>query len=130
MDKIKLYHSEGSPFARKVRILLIEKNLDFEPDVLNALRPITEFEAKNPAPAVPVFEHGEVTLFESNLIHEQLLETFADVPPSDEQVPPLSPWIRRPQHKWTDGKTLSVLESLRNSVVNTTFLVRYGGAVV
>lgn len=35
----KLWFSEGSPFARKVRIVLAEKGLDYEKDVLNGIRP-------------------------------------------------------------------------------------------
>jgi hypothetical protein len=45
---MKLYYSEGSPFARKVRIVLAEKGLAFESDVANGLRPAES--ASTPAP--------------------------------------------------------------------------------
>jgi glutathione S-transferase len=40
---VKLYYSQGSPFARKVRIVLAEKALDYEKDELNQLRPSKTF---------------------------------------------------------------------------------------
>ena len=36
---MKLYFSNGSPFARKVRVVLAELGLDYETDILDGLRP-------------------------------------------------------------------------------------------
>ena len=38
----KLLYSSGSPYARRVRVVLIEKGLEFESDVNDAVRPIEE----------------------------------------------------------------------------------------
>ena len=61
---MKLYYSLGSPTARKVRIVLDEKGLEFESDILNKLRPVDEFKSINPMLMVPVLEDGSLTLFE------------------------------------------------------------------
>ena len=39
---MKLYCSNGSPFARKVRIVLAEKGLACEVDIQDRLRPVEE----------------------------------------------------------------------------------------
>lgn len=51
---MKLYFSNGSPFARKVRIVLAEKGLAFESDIDNGLR--AEGLLPSPTLAVPVLE--------------------------------------------------------------------------
>lgn len=129
MADLKLYYSEGSPFARKVRIVLEELGVEFESDVLNALRPVADIEARNPALSIPVLEHGDLTLFESDLIVEYALENFGSNSPGTESTPFMrSMW--RASHRWADGKCLSVSESLGSSIVNTALMTRYGGVSV
>ena len=50
---LRLLYSNGSPFARRVRIVLMEKGLAFEGDVNDAVRPIEEIRPHNPALQVP-----------------------------------------------------------------------------
>ena len=71
---MKLYYSEGSPYARKVRIVLAEKGLDFEGDQSHTGMSVEEHAAINPNLQVPIFEDGDLRLFESNLILEYLLK--------------------------------------------------------
>jgi glutathione S-transferase len=48
----KLLYSNGSPYARRVRVVLIEKRLEFASDVNDAVRPIEEPVLNDlPAPA-------------------------------------------------------------------------------
>ena len=116
----KLYFSNGSPFARKVRIILLEKGLDFEADINDAVRPIEEIEPLNPALQVPVFEDNGRRLFGSNLIISYLFETY---PSSDRSTaPPLAPTITRPECHWEDSLILTGIESMADSLANVRLL--------
>ena len=118
---ITLLHTLGSPFARKVRIALAEKRLEYEKDVASAAkRPLDVFSAQNPSLTVPVLLDGDVTIFESNLILEYLLRTYPGNAPDSPQ-PPLAATLTRPEHHWEDAKTLAVLESMANTMVNMRF---------
>ena len=113
----KLYYSQGSPFARKVRVVLAEKGLDYEGDETPLGRPLGELAAINPNLQVPIFDDGELRLFESNLIIDYLLRTYSDTPPDGPQ-PPLASSMTRPEHHWEDAKILATLETLGISMVN------------
>lgn len=73
---LKLYMAPISPFARKVRIVLHELGLEFEPDVARGMRPADEFRMVNPAMTVPVLVDCDLVLFDSTVIVEYLLETY------------------------------------------------------
>lgn len=115
---MKLYFSEGSPFARKVRIVLAEKGLAFEGDVSNGLR--SPEATATPTMAVPVLEDGAVRLWESDLIIDYLLHTYPDAKPAaaDSVQPPLSPWLARPDRHWQDMATLAMIATCASSMVN------------
>lgn len=115
---MKLYFSEGSPFARKVRIVLAEKGMAFESDVNNGLR--SPEAAATPTMAVPVLEDGALRLWESDLIIDYLLRTYPDAKPSvaDSAQPPLSPWLARPDRHWQDMATLAMIATCASSMVN------------
>jgi glutathione S-transferase len=114
---MKLYYSPGSPFARKVRILLAEKGLEYEKDELAALRPAKDFGQINPNLAVPVLIDGNIQLFESNLILEYILRTYPEQGPNSPS-PPLASTLNRPEFYWEDAKIIAVLETMANSIVN------------
>ena len=86
---MKLYFSNGSPFARKVRVVLAELALSYETDILDGLRPTSS--PPGPTIAVPVLEDGALRLWESDLIIDYLLRTYAIAKPAGQ--PPLSPWM-------------------------------------
>ena len=117
----KLWFSEGSPFARKVRIVLAEKGLAYEKDVLNGIRPADTHQKIHPGLLVPVLVDGELTLFESNLIIDYLLRTYPANPPEMPQ-PPLVPALTRPERHWEDAKMLAVLETMGNALANFKLL--------
>lgn len=116
---MKLYYSNGSPFARKVRIALIEKGLPFEADVDDRLRPIDEM--PGPTLAVPVLEDDGQRLWESDLIVDYLLKTYPD---SNARLadPPLAPWLARPDHYWHDMTVLATIATCANTMVNMRFM--------
>lgn len=72
-----LYHYPISPFSRKVRILLKEKDLDFQLVVENFWERRREFLAMNPAASVPVLveENGRMYA-DSTAICEYLEERY------------------------------------------------------
>jgi glutathione S-transferase len=115
---MKLYFSNGSPFARKVRIVLAEKGLAFESDIDNGLR--AEGSLPSPTLAVPVLEDGSVCLWESDLIIDYLLRTYPEArqPTTDAVNPPLAPWLARPEQHWQDMATLATIASCAESLVN------------
>lgn len=117
----KLLYSNGSPFARRVRIVLIEKGLDFESDIYDAVRPIEDIRPHNPALQVPVLYDGERHLFGSNLILHYLFATYTDA--AGTQDVPLAPTPTRTEQHWDDSLTLTAIESLADSLVNVRFMM-------
>lgn len=115
---MKLYCSNGSPFARKVRIVLAEKGLAYDADIQDRLRPVEE--ALGPTLAVPVLDDGGRRLWESDLIIDYLLKTYPDCKPTADMAaaPPLAPWMTRPDRHWDDMTTLATLASCATSIVN------------
>jgi len=115
---MKLYFSEGSPFARKVRIVLAEKGLPFESDVSGGLR--SPEATATPTMAVPVLEDGALRLWESDLIVDYLLRTYPDAksPVASSAQPALSPWLARPECHWQDMATLAMIATCASSMVN------------
>lgn len=80
-----LYHLWLCPFARKVRIALSEKKLEFDLVIEKAWERRDEFLALNPAGEVPVLvEHTDseapVAIADSNVICEYLDDAYPDPP--------------------------------------------------
>lgn len=76
-----LHHLPLSPFARKVRLVLNEKRLPFEPKVERVWERRPEFLAINPAGTVPVLvEDSGIVVPDSGVICEYLEEAYPDVP--------------------------------------------------
>ena len=117
----KVIYSNGSPFARRVRVVLLEKDLDFESDVNDGGRPIEAIQPHNPALQVPVFYDGDRHLFGSNLILQYLYHTYPDRPakPAD---PPLAPSITRAERHWDDMLILTAIESMADSLIGVRLL--------
>jgi len=91
-----------------------------------ALRPQETHKNIHPGLSVPVLQDGKLTLFESNLILDYLLQTYPKNSP-DSPHPPLAPSMTRPANHWEDAKTLALLETLANTIVNLK-LMRDSGA--
>src|SRR5918911_1818941 len=74
-----LYHQTLSPFARKVRLVLAEKNLDFTLKLEKVWERRAEFLALNPAGEVPVLiEPDGTVLADSTAIAEYLDEVHRE----------------------------------------------------
>lgn len=77
-----LFHQWVSPGSRKIRLMLKEKNLDFDLQIEKTWERRPDFLALNPAGDVPVLllEPGGYPLSDATAIAEYLEETFADRP--------------------------------------------------
>ena len=76
-----LHHLWLSPFCRKVRVVLLEKKIDFDMKVENTWERSEAFLALNPAGEVPVLVEPDGTVLSgSNVISEFLEEIHPDPP--------------------------------------------------
>src|SRR5437763_14883801 len=74
-----LYHQTLSPFARKVRVILAEKNLEFTLKLEKVWERRPEFLALNPAGEVPVLiEPDGTVLAGTEAIVEYIDETYRE----------------------------------------------------
>jgi glutathione S-transferase len=97
-DEIVLYDTAGSPCARRVRIVLLEKGLDWTTRVLDLTRleqKRPEYLRLNPNGVVPTLVHGERVVYESNVITEYLDDVF----PTPRLYPP-GAWERAQAKMW------------------------------
>ena len=97
-NRIVLYDTQGSPCARRVRIVLLEKGLDWETRVVD----LTKMEQKRPEylalnanGVVPTLVHGDRVIYESNVITEYLDDTFPT-----RRLYPTDPWQRAQAKMW------------------------------
>ncbi len=77
--KIVLYHSVESTCAQKVRLVLAEKNLEWQGKKLNLRRGdqfSAEYLALNPKGVVPTLIHEDRVFRESTVINEYLDDAF------------------------------------------------------
>lgn len=117
MSKL-IYSSAGSPYARKVRIVLHEKNLPYEEDIRPGLRPVEELKALNPNLALPVFIDQDETLFGSNLIIEYLLERYPARTAPAAHTEPFANRLTSESDHWRHLKILTTIESFADTMVN------------
>ena len=114
---IKFYHSDLSPYARRVLIVLAEKGLDHEREKHTYAREFDGLTEINPCLLLPVLTDGQVHLWGSNLIVEYLLGAYPAVP-TDTPLPPLTATMTRAQHHLEDSLTLATLETMTDSIMN------------
>src|ERR1043166_3566814 len=97
-DALTLYDSPGSPCARRVRIVLLEKGLAWTTRIVDLTRmeqKRPEYLALNPHGLVPTLVHGDRVLFESNVITEYLDDVFPTP-----RLYPEDPWERAQAKMW------------------------------
>jgi len=122
---LKLYMGVFSPYARKVRVLLAEKELAAEEVRVNTAEAPGDYASINPNLRIPALQDGPLTLFESNLILDYLLCTYPDNPKSQPQ-PPLAPGLYRERQRWADLTVLVTVETMLNSGINVLQMKRSG----
>ncbi|XP_071698284.1 glutathione S-transferase APIC-like [Rutidosis leptorrhynchoides] len=78
---IKLYGLVGSTATFRAMAALYEKDLEFEfvpVDLASKEQKTPQFLTRNPFGQVPVYEDGDLTLFESRAITKYIAEAYAD----------------------------------------------------
>jgi glutathione S-transferase len=72
--KPKLYNTQRCPYARRTRIVLYEKGIDFETYEVDLSNKSEEFLSVSPYGKVPVVSVNGISLYESNVVNEYLDE--------------------------------------------------------
>jgi glutathione S-transferase len=111
-----IFSSAGSPYARKVRMVLREKNISYDEDVRPGIRPVEELRDLNPGLALPVLLDGDEVLFGSNLIIEYLLHRYPSTAAHDGI--PFTDRLTRSDEHWHDLKILTTIETFADTMVN------------
>jgi glutathione S-transferase len=96
---LALYHNDMSSCAQKVRLVLAEKNLDWESrhlDLRAGEHQAAWYVKLNPRAVVPTLVDGDIVVPESNVINEYLDERFPDPP-----LKPADPFGRARMRLWT-----------------------------
>jgi glutathione S-transferase len=97
-DQIILYDFHGSPCARRVRIVLLEKGLEWETRMVDLTRmeqKKPEYLKLNPNGLVPTLVHGDRVIYESNVITEYLDAMFPEP-----RLYPADPWLCARAKMW------------------------------
>src|SRR5437762_13180739 len=63
-----VYGANGSPFVRKVCVMLAEKGLTYEQEPVIPLNVSAEFKKLSPLGKIPAYRDGEATLSDSSII--------------------------------------------------------------
>jgi glutaredoxin len=74
---MRVYFTDGCPYAHRTRALLTLLEKPFEPVVVDLANKTPEFLALSPTAAVPLIDDDGFVLFESAVINEYLAEKYA-----------------------------------------------------
>src|SRR5882757_707279 len=121
-----LLFTTGSPFARAIRIVLDELNLDYEKREEITTPSVEQRAAASPTLQVPTFWDGDVRLWESGLIAEYLLHSYEERPGAK---PPLAERAWRTSHEWRDKLVLSTIQTL-GAAITTISQMKWAGVAV
>lgn len=121
-----LLFTTGSPFARAVRIVLDELELEYERREEITTPSVAQRAAATPTLQVPTFWDGDQTLWESGIIVEYLLSTYDHRPTA---APPLAQHAFRPRFEWRDKLALSTIQTFGNAAT-TISQMRWTGVEV
>ena len=121
-----LLFTTGSPFARAVRIVLDELNLDYERREEITTPSVQQRAAATPTLQVPTYWDDDIRLWESGLIAEYLLSNCKERLPAE---PPLSDRVWRTSHEWRDKLVFSTIQTL-GSAITTISQMKWAGVAV
>lgn len=76
-----VYGAPLSPFVRKVRLVLAEKALDYQLEIILPFAQPAWFKELNPLQRIPALKDGELTLADSSVICQYLDEQYAETTP-------------------------------------------------
>jgi glutathione S-transferase len=118
-----LLFTTGSPFARAVRIVLDELNLDYEKREEITTPSVQQRAAASPTLQAPTYWDGDVRLWESGLIAEYLLHTHRTRP---DAAPPLAERAWRKADEWHDKLVLATIQTL-GTAITTISQMKWAG---
>src|SRR3712207_66667 len=93
--KPRLYNTQRCPYARRTRIVLYEKGIDFEVREVDLGNKSEEFLSVSPYGKVPVLAVNGISLYESNVVNEYLDEIH-ETP----RLMPRNPELRALARSW------------------------------
>lgn len=120
---LSLVYIPGSPYARKIRVVLAELGVSCEEHLLETYPPTArELGSANPTLRVPVLRDGPLELYESDMISDYLFRTYPNGPTSvasdvQNDAPPLERMNYRPDAEWEDRKLLAAIASATDTMV-------------
>src|SRR6202012_2896660 len=118
-----LYHFWLSPFARKIRLVLQEKNLDFAMQVEKPWERRPEFLALNPAGEVPVLlEPDGTVLSDATAIAEYLDEAYRE-----KLLLGLNPIDRAEVRRLAASFDLKFYHEVTEPLISEKFMTRFVG---
>ncbi len=92
---VKLYNTQRCPYARRTRIVLHEKGIDFETHEVDLANKSEEFLGVSPTGKVPVIVVDGESIYESNVVN-QYLDEVTDEP----RLMPEDPRLRAHARIW------------------------------
>lgn len=92
---VKLYNTQRCPYARRTRIVLHEKGIDFETHEVDLANKSEEFLSVSPTGKVPVIVVDGESIYESNVVN-QYLDEVTDEP----RLMPEDPRLRAHARIW------------------------------
>ena len=93
--RIRLYNAQRCPYARRTRMVLHEKGIDFDVHEVDLSNKSEEFLSVSPYGKVPVVSLNGISLYESNVVNEYLDEVH-EVP----RLMPANPEQRALARSW------------------------------
>jgi glutathione S-transferase len=102
-----LYGANASPFVRKVRVVLAEKNIPYELDPIVPFNVSAEFKKISPLGKIPAWRDGDVTLSDSSVISAYLERTHPEprLYPAEPYDYARALWFE----EWADGGFVQVV---------------------
>lgn len=106
----KLFFTTGSPFARALRIVLVEKGLAFEREETFTTPSVEERAKVAPTLQVPTLVDGDLTLWDSAVIIDYLMSSYPG-PPAPARMDPLATDYVRGTESWHDKLIPATLQT-------------------
>jgi len=97
MKKLQFYSNDVCPFAYRVRLVLAEKNIDYEGIEIDLHNIPDSYYQISSEGKVPLIKQGDDIVWESTVINEYLEDAFTDIP-----LLPASPIERARARLWID----------------------------
>lgn len=96
-NSIELFSARVCPYAHRTRLILREKQVEFEYTEVDLQNKPARFLANSPYGKVPALVHDQTTIYESAIINEYLDEVF-----EEPRLMPQTPVLRAKARIWID----------------------------